>query len=68
MHTHKSANGTVFNYNPDMSGSVTIIVETGWEKQFEVPVWDILEFVSEIIKKQRILQIKEMDVNQLLNL
>ena len=68
MHSHKSENGTVFNYNPDMSGSVTIIVETGWEKQFEIPAWDILEFVSEVIRNPRISEIEEMAGNQLLNI
>lgn len=77
MHTFKATRGTVFNYNSDMSGDV-IISSNDINKQcvnwsgvmvlIEIPTFDILEFVAEVIRIQQISKLEQMDVCELLDL
>ena len=60
MHTFQGQQGTVFNYNSDMSGDVIIISGNDVSKKFNIPAFDILEFVAEIIRRRRISKLEDM--------
>jgi len=68
MHTFKGSQRTVFHYNSDMSGNVTVIDKNDTNKEFEIPALDILEFVAEFVRNQHIAKFEQMDVHELLNL
>jgi len=67
MHTFKGSQGTVFNYNSDMSGDI-IISRYSLEGYLNIPSFDILEFVAEFMRNQQISKLKGMDVHELLDL
>jgi len=68
MHTFKGSQRTVFHYNSDMSGDVTVIDKNDTNKEFKIPALDILEFVAEFVRNQHIAKFEQMDVHELLNL
>ncbi|GAF91898.1 unnamed protein product [marine sediment metagenome] len=68
MHTFQGTQGTVFNYNSDMSGDVVIIGGSDVSKKFELPVFDILEFAAKFIRNQQIAKLEQMGVHELLGL
>lgn len=66
MHTYKSDNGTIFNFNSDFSGEV--IITNSKKESIEVNGDDILEFVSEEFIKQKIISsIEQMSILDSLN-
>jgi len=73
MHTFKGSQGTVFNYNSDGTGEVLITGEVilggnKIKKQFKTHALDLLEFVAEIIRHEKISKIEKADPFELLNL
>ena len=68
MHTYVSDNGTVFNFNSDMSGQVIIVRSTGSE-EFRISVEDLIEFVAfNVILSNKIQKLENMDWEDLVNL
>ena len=68
MHTYVSDNGTVFNFNSDMSGQVIIVRSTGSE-EFRISVEDLIEFVAfNVILPNKIQKLENMDWEDLVNL
>ena len=52
MHSFTAQNGTVFNFNSDLSGNVIVSMDNQY--RVEVPGDDLLEFVAEVVKDRRI--------------
>lgn len=64
MHAFRSAEGTMFNYNTDFSGNVTI-----WRanKEIDIPAGDLLEFIAQTyVAARRVERIESMSTEQLL--
>jgi len=70
MHTFIGSQGTIFNYNSDMSGKVDIRAtrENGMFSNFQIPAFDILEFIAEFVKLERFKKLEQMDAHELLDL
>lgn len=64
MHTLEYAK-TTFNFNSDLSGDVRIVTANGGE--IEVPGYDLVCFVAEYVRRQRIYEIESMHVHEVLN-
>lgn len=68
--THKAGNGTVFHYNSDFSGLVTIVIpdqESQESQVVKVNGSDILELVaSGYLLPKRVIHIENMDWRELL--
>lgn len=65
MHSYKSKNGTIFNFNGDFSGHVWITDSNG--VQFDISGDDILEFVAyNKILPDRISALEDADWKELI--
>ncbi len=65
MHTFQEGD-TIFNFNPDGSGSVTILCSEivsygGPPRQLTVPTAHVLAFVGSFVRNQRIAQLENQD-------
>ena len=67
MHTFKARQGTVFNYNGDMSGGIYIKYKDA-ESMTLIPASDLLEFVAEHIRSKRIEKIESMTTKEILEI
>ena len=65
MHHFEASEGTMFNYNSDLSGKVEI-KKNGFE--IELPGQDILEFVSTFVRNERISKIEELSTYEILGI
>ena len=63
MH-HSKVNDTQFNYNSDMSGKVIITVDN---QEMKVEGKDLIEFVLDRLRDEKIGQLEQMDEKQLKN-
>lgn len=63
MHSSK-INKTQFHYNSDMSGEVIIIVN---DQEIKVEGDDLIEFVLDRLRDEKIGQLEQMDERQLKN-
>jgi len=63
MHSSK-INKTQFHYNSDMSGEVIIVVK---DKEIKVEGDDLIEFVLDRLRDEKIGQLERMDEKQLKN-
>lgn len=61
MHSN-NINGTNFHYNSDMSGSV--IIQTG-EGELEVSGSDLMEFVLDRLRDEKISRLEDMSTEEL---
>ncbi len=74
MHSFQGSLGTSFAYNSDLSGDVLITgVETTAIRRVKqsvltIPGYDLLEFVAEFIREQKIEKIEQMTVNELIGI
>lgn len=66
MHTF-NGNKTRIHYNLDMSGEC-IIFNKETEQEIKVSCEDILEFVAEYVKIQKISKLEQMDSEEILGL
>lgn len=69
MHTHKTDN-TVFHYNSDFSGGVTVLQKDDTGRvvaNIEIPAADLLEFVAYCyVQPNRLREVEGMTVEALL--
>ncbi len=64
MHSYGGRHGTIFNFNSDFSGDITISREG---KEISIPANDILELVAyKYLTHKRIERIESMDYRELL--
>ena len=61
-------NGTIINYNSDLSGQVRIVSAYDTGKELEVSGEDLLEFVAEYVRNKKIASIEQMDTEELLQI
>jgi hypothetical protein len=59
MHAYTAKNGTVFNYNGDMTGDVVVRGKDG--SAIDVPGEDLLDFVGLIIQTRLISRIESAE-------
>lgn len=64
MHTFRS-NETTFHHNNDLSGDVVI---ERHDKRIMVPAEELVEFVAEHVRRQRIADLERMDFREVLGL
>ncbi len=61
MHSYEATNGTVFHYNADFSGDITIYASGNRTDSYEISGEDILEFVAyQYVASERITMIEQM--------
>ena len=66
MHTYSAADGTRFHYNSDLSGE--IIVAVYGYAEVRIPSHDLLAFVAEWIRMQRISLLEDASPAEILGL
>jgi len=64
-HSITGPRGTSFIYNGDGSGDVELV---SGEKRLSVPVEDLLSFVGELVRSQRIRELEDASAEELLGL
>ena len=65
MHTFVGKNRTRIHYNSDMSGECIICNKN--EESVEVSCEDIIDFIAEYIRGQKIRELEQMDSKDVLN-
>lgn len=66
MHSF-NGNKTTVHYNSDMSGDC-VIFNKETEQEVEVPCEDILEFIADYVRSQKIGKLEQMDSKKILGL
>jgi len=67
MHTFEGKKTRIF-YSSDLSGDVIVVVSKETTLEMEVPGQDLLDFVAEHVRQQRITQLEDMTTEALLGL
>ena len=73
MHNYKTKTLS-FNYNPDRSGDVIIYgttVDISWnghgsEPRVNVPLYELVEFVTELLRHEKIAELESMTTKELI--
>lgn len=65
MHTLNAPKGTRFHYNSDLSGNVIVMTPEG---EFHVPGDDLLAFVADYVREERIARLEQASAAELLGL
>ena len=66
MHTFNGKK-TRIHFNSDMSGDC-IVINTDTEQKVEIPCEDIISFVAEYVRSERIGKIEQMGTDEILGL
>ncbi len=65
--TFIAVNGTVFKYDSDFSGTVTIQTQSdGFQKRLEINGEDILEFVAQFVINSKISELEQLSPSEVL--
>jgi len=77
MHSHSTKNKTIFHFNSDGSGDVSIVVPKegatdGYDKnsfdEIQVPFEDVIEFMAHFVRYEKINELEEMDDKDVLGI
>ncbi len=64
MHTYQTERGTYFTFNSDLSGDVQILTIKG--DKCQVPGEDLLQFIGEHVRAERISRLETLTYRQVL--
>lgn len=68
MHKYEASNGTLFHYNPDMSGDVYVhYIIDGKENFATLNGDDIFDFIAEVVRERKIERIENMTTLEVLS-